>query len=494
MPFTSYPNPYVGAVAVALAVPAVLGAGVPGVFALVLGVFALLVSFGEHAPLYGLLYRYLPLFNKFRVPVMIVLLLHLAMALGLAWGWTRALTAASEEGGKDRPGPGRTLDRLLLVAAGVFALVLLSAVAGQGALRQGYVASALAHRPGFPPEAAQAGAVAYTGDLVRVGLMGLLATGLLVLVRRRALPALVATGLALVLLLFDVWPIGHRVMDPVIADPVVNTVEVGRDDVVDFLEPLAKRDLFRIAAIEEFRSNRFTGFGIQTVGGYHAAKPRLVQDLFDRGPQGGPWGAAYSPGWLALLNTRYIVTDQNLDASGFPLAFQGQKGRVYGVPFAQPRAMVLGRYRVAPFDSTFIDSVGAGHVDVANVVTLDRDPHLTLGPVAGARAEVTSYRLNDVTVQVETPGPALLRLADLWYPDWRATVDGRATPILRADYLLRAVPVPAGRHTVVFRFQPTVVRTGLMLSLVSLVAVLLLIVAGTLRGRAPVARKGAEAA
>jgi hypothetical protein len=133
-------------------------------------------------------------------------------------------------------------------------------------------------------------------------------------------------------------------------------------------------------------------------------------------------------------------------------------------------------------------------VDVANVVTLDHDPHLTLGPVAGARAEVTSYRLNDVTVQVETPGPALLRLADLWYPDWRATVDGRSMPILRADYLLRAVPVPAGRHTVVFRFQPTVVRTGLMLSLVSLVAVLLLIVAGTLRGRAPVARKGAEAA
>src|SRR5262249_31363747 len=157
--------------------------------------------------------------------------------------------------------------------------------------------------------------------------------------------------------------------------------------------------------------------------------------------------------------------DQDLGGTGFPLAFQGQKGRVYALPFALPRATVLGRYRVAPFDSTFIDSVGAGRIHLEHVVTLDRDPHLTLGSVEGAHANITAYRLNDVTVQVDTPGPALLRLADLWYPDWRATVDGRTTPILRADYLLRAVPVPAGHHTVVFRFEPAAVRTGLMLSL-----------------------------
>jgi hypothetical protein len=77
-----------------------------------------------------------------------------------------------------------------------------------------------------------------------------------------------------------------------------------------------------------------------------------------------------------------------------------------------------------------------------------------------------------VTIDVDTPGPALLRLADLWYPDWNAYVDGRRTPVLRADYLLRAVAVPAGRHRVEFRFESAAVRNGLLLSLASLLVVL----------------------
>jgi uncharacterized membrane protein YfhO len=80
--------------------------------------------------------------------------------------------------------------------------------------------------------------------------------------------------------------------------------------------------------------------------------------------------------------------------------------------------------------------------------------------------------LNDVTVEVETPGPVLLRLADLWYPDWTARVDGKLTPILKADYLLRGVFVPAGRHRVEFRYESPAVMRGLLLSLLSLLVVL----------------------
>src|SRR5438067_578060 len=82
-----------------------------------------------------------------------------------------------------------------------------------------------------------------------------------------------------------------------------------------------------------------------------------------------------------------------------------------------------------------------------------------------------------------TPPAALLRVADLWYADWTATVDGARADVLKADYLLRAVAVPAGRHRVAFRFESRAVRAGLFLSLASLAAVLALLGADALLRR-----------
>jgi hypothetical protein len=156
---------------------------------------------------------------------------------------------------------------------------------------------------------------------------------------------------------------------------------------------------------------------------------------------------------------------------------------VFELPRWLPRATVVGAYRVVSPAKAILDSVASDTHDPAAVTLLEKDPGLTLGPVAGAAATITRYGLNDVTVDVETPGPALLRLADLWYPDWRATVDGTPAEILRADYLLRAVAVPAGRHTVRFTFDSPAVRSGLIVSVVSLVAALGLLAAGWLTGR-----------
>jgi hypothetical protein len=75
-------------------------------------------------------------------------------------------------------------------------------------------------------------------------------------------------------------------------------------------------------------------------------------------------------------------------------------------------------------------------------------------------------------LRVEAPGPSMLVVRDTYYPGWEAFVDGRPVPLLRADTLFRAVPVPAGNHTVELRYRSRALERGLLLSAAALVATL----------------------
>lgn len=480
MPFTDYPNAFLGTVAVLLALPAFLPAAgrlagtAPRVFALGLAALALMIAFGRHFPLYGLLYDHLPLFNKFRVPVMVVILFQLAAMLGLAWGWSTILAGAGPR--PARGAPPAALDRLALVAGGVAAFALVLGALGGGVLEGAYAGLVRAQRPEFPDAAVRFAFQGFTADLARAGALGLAAAALAWFARRGLSPGVASVGV-LALLLVELLPVSGRVMKPTLGPVVDRTVEAGRDDVVGFLEQAAPPGTFRVLPLAEYQSNRFAGFRIATVGGYHAAKPRLFQSFVDR-------GLVDDPLWLRLLNVRYLVSPQPFEPAP-PFLREVHRGSqvVYENLTALPRATVVGEWRIAPSDSAVLDSIRLDGPDVADVTWLLEDPGVPSAPVEGASATITSYRLNDVTVEVSTPSPALLRLADAWYPDWTAEVDGRPARLLRADYLLRAVPVPAGTHTVTFRFRSKAVRDGLALSLASLAAVLALLAAGGWRAR-----------
>lgn len=480
MPFTNYPNVYIGMVAAVLLLPAFLANGAQRLFALLLATVAIVISFGGHFPLYRFLYDHLPLFNKFRVPVMVTVLFQVSAALGVAWGWSDVLARAGAKREETR-----RLERVLLGAAVVLAVAFAVGVLGQEVFRGAYVGAAVALRsqPGqpFPRELAELAYRGFVSDLGRASLLGLLGLGAAWLAVRGRLSATLASVAVLVLLLGDLWPVSGRVMKTAVGPAVQRSLDAGRDDVTEFLEKQGPPGSFRILPspfedpnvfLAEFQTNRYAGFGISTVGGYHAAKPRLVQDLLDTDYH------RTSPIWWRLLNVRFLVAQQpiaQLPAFLRP-AYQGS-ALVYENLAALPRATVVGAWRVVPHARAVLDSIAAFTRDPGDFTWLEKDPGILPGPVAGARAVLVSYRLNDVTVEVETPGPALLRLADLWYPDWAATVDGRPSEILRADYLLRAVAVSAGRHRVEFHYRSPAVWRGLVLSLASLGLILIVLLA-----------------
>jgi uncharacterized membrane protein YfhO len=88
-----------------------------------------------------------------------------------------------------------------------------------------------------------------------------------------------------------------------------------------------------------------------------------------------------------------------------------------------------------------------------------------------------TYHASHFTLDVTTSAPALLILSEIAYPGWQATIDGQSAPILRAYYTLRAIPIPAGEHTVEMIFRPLSFTIGAVisgLSLIVMVAILLL--------------------
>jgi uncharacterized membrane protein YfhO len=81
-------------------------------------------------------------------------------------------------------------------------------------------------------------------------------------------------------------------------------------------------------------------------------------------------------------------------------------------------------------------------------------------------------------VDATATAPGILVLADAYYPGWRATLDGRSTPIFPADWGLRGVALPEGRHTLVFEYRPDWLPAAVLMTVAGLLATLLMLARG----------------
>ncbi len=185
---------------------------------------------------------------------------------------------------------------------------------------------------------------------------------------------------------------------------------------------------------------------------------------------------------LQALSSQHGSPDQHRPGA-WRLAFQGG-GTDYVVWERHPvlpRAYLAYNTQHAPTEAAALEAVADPAFDPWSRVVVE-DQEATLTPSGNALpitpAHIVTYQPTRVTIEVFSNRPALLVLNDTFYPGWRATVDGRAVPIYRANFLFRGVPVEPGSHTVVFEFTPWNFRLGAALSIVGLVGALLLAVHG----------------
>ncbi len=173
-----------------------------------------------------------------------------------------------------------------------------------------------------------------------------------------------------------------------------------------------------------------------------------------------------------LMNTRFkTVTDR-----------RAGELRLVENPTALPRISLAYRVMVAGTDQQVVDSMNSPGFRHGAAVVLERDPGCTLTPPpdsAARMAQITEYGNNAIQAEVETPVRAALVFSEIYYPGWRAYIDGTETEVFRADYNLRAIIVGPGTHAVVMKFQPASFSRGA----VGTIATLLVCVAGLVFAR-----------
>ena len=470
MPFTDYPE-YMG-----LGVLLLAGIGVARarnrrtvLFLVLASLFAILVSFGHNGFFYRLMYEHLPYFNKFRVPVMILLLLQLSVAVLAAEGVQAVLDARANPAGSPRTRGA------LLVALAVAALVF-----GLGALpdlwRETLAGIAGRLHPQMNPQALQAALQGAAGDALRVGVLALLLLAAAWLGARRTISAGLFATAVFLFTAIDLWIVDQQLMAPVLGPPQVLAQTNERDEVVDFLAPLADSARARGKEIRvfslgpDFQSNRLSGFRIASLSGYHAAKPKLAEQFMAAVRESLQSGRLPPRGFLGAAGVDFWVVPGQREALPYlnPL-FQGQNNTIYLDSLGTARTRLTTSYEVLPYDQQFAKMMSNTY-DPTGPVLLAEAPPGPLGP-PGGQVRITRYDVNQVDMEADCPGPSLLRFSDLYFPDWTARVDGRLTPVLRADFCFRAVSLPAGHHRVEWKYEPRALTEGLWISVLALLGV-----------------------
>ena len=426
---------------------------------LVLTIAGLLLALGGESIFHGWAYLLLPGFDQLRAPARFVLLLDFALAALAALGLDRLLTPLNRRLRHSFESAWRAL---LWFGAG-------AAIVG-GAWAYLVVYQAQDRDPTLFWR------VSAAGSSVIFALI-MLGAALVWLAARRSgrlsRPALgwLAAGLIFVDLasVGAYADLGHRpptegydhpqIVEFLENDPGFFRID-SRTDIADVWQP----DLALLA-------------GLYDVGGVD--NPLVVADVarYWQGT-GGRSTALYD-----FLGVRYVLGSKEvvLDWDKFSLAFDDDPAvNVYRNETALPRALVVLDAIIAADHADAWGRIHEAGFDPGTTVVLEgvqpfvppAAPQAAGPPVA----RVVRYRPDAVEIEVETPAEGYLVLSDPYYPGWQAQVDGEPAELLRANYAFRAVSVPAGSHAVTMVFRPTTWQAGVVLT--SLTVLALLVVTG----------------
>lgn len=432
-------------------------------------VLSILLAWGKNFETFNyLIFDLLPGYNKFRAVSMALVIAQLAIPILGALALSRVLrsrpaTAPLLPG--TRPAPTAEAAALLpqvlyagAITAGICGLAWLASFSFDFAAPMDNELT----KQGFTPQLLSA-LRADRADLLRNDVWrGLLfvgaALGVLYFHLKGRLTALPAAIIMVGLVLIDLWGVDKRYL---------GENKFQRETIAEAFQPtpadqliLQDKDLsYRVLNLQNPFNEAQTSYFHKSIGGYHGAKLRRYQDLIERQI------STNNQQVLNMLNMRYLITG---DAKQPVQRNPGALGNAWFVSEVKtvrsPDEEMTALTTLSPATVAVVD---AGKFPQQKAATYD---------ITGCSIALTSYSPDELKYRCNATHAGLVVFSEIYYADgWQAFIDGQPAPHLRVDYVLRALNVPAGVHTIDFKFVPRAYAIGNGVSLAASLALLLVL-------------------
>jgi hypothetical protein len=225
------------------------------------------------------------------------------------------------------------------------------------------------------------------------------------------------------------------------------------------------KGIFRVYDPAQGFNSARTSYFHQSITGYHGAKPAGMQDLFDFHIYKNNIDV------LNMLNVKYVI-QQDEEGGNYAALNPEANGNAW---FIQNLISVKN----ADEELLALDSLDVKNEAVVNTGKVASVNRFNFQKDSTALIRLTNYEPNHLTYQSENTNEGVAVFSEMYYPNgWNAYIDGTITPHFKVNYVLRALKVPAGNHTIEFKFEPTLISTGSKITLASSILLGLLVMGG----------------
>ncbi len=302
----------------------------------------------------------------------------------------------------------------------------------------------------------------YSADLLRSGFFIVLTAGVLWLFikdRFAQNTAIIIVGLLMVSDLFFVDKKYVSGKDFVSGSQVEVPFQESPSD-TEILKDTANYRVFEVSDIMGARASYFH----KSIGGYSAVRPRRMQQLIDYQISKNNIEV------LNMLNVKYVI-QKDKEGKEFPVSNPDVNGNAW---FVSQIKLVNS----ADEEMKALDSLDSKEVAVVNSKDFDIK-NTAFAKDSSSTITLENYKPNYLKYVSNNSKEGLAVFSEMYYgKGWNAYIDGKSVDHIRVDYVLRALNIPAGKHTIEFKFEPQVIKTGSTITLISSIGMLLLLVGG----------------